>query len=140
MAKELLPLMQASGAAGTSGAAIVNISSEGGYRPRAEHWVYDATKAGVGALTRAMAVEFAPFGIRANAVAPGWIVTEMHFGQADDPQARKAELESLAHSGCILRRLGRPEEIAAAVFFLAGEDASYITGTTLHVDGGQGIH
>lgn len=134
MAKALLPLMQ------RSGGAIVNISSEGAFRPRADHWVYDATKAGICALTRSMAVEFAPLGIRANAVAPGWIVTEMHFGQAPDPAARKAELESLVHENCILRRLGRPEEIAAAVFFLASDDASYITGTTLHVDGGQGIH
>jgi 3-oxoacyl-[acyl-carrier protein] reductase len=134
MAKALLPLLQ------KRGGAIVNISSEGGYRPRADHWVYDATKAGVGALTRAMAVEFAPFGIRANAIAPGWIVTEMHFGQAPEPQTRKAELEQMEHPSCIMRRLGRPEEIAEAVFFLAGDGASYITGTTLHVDGGQGIH
>ena len=53
MAKTLLPLLQ------REGGALINISSEGGYRPRADHWVYDATKAGVGALTRAMAVEFA---------------------------------------------------------------------------------
>jgi 3-oxoacyl-[acyl-carrier protein] reductase len=134
MAKALLPLMQ------QSGGAIVNISSEGAFRPRADHWVYDAAKAGLCALTRTMAVEFAPLGIRANAVAPGWIVTEMHFSHALDPQARKAELESLVHENCIMRRLGRPDEIAAAVFFLASDDASYITGTTLHVDGGQGIH
>ena len=134
MAKALLPLLQ------QEGGAIVNISSEGGYRPRADHWVYDATKAGIGALTRTMAVEFAPYGIRANAIAPGWIVTEMHFGQASHPKKRRAELEGLVHEGCIMRRLGRPEEIANAVYFLAGEEASYITGTTLHVDGGQGIH
>ena len=79
-------------------------------------------------------------GIRVNNIAPGWIVTEMHFGHASDPQARKAELESLVHEKCIMRRLGRPDEIAAAVFFLASDEASYITGTTLHVDGGQGIH
>jgi NAD(P)-dependent dehydrogenase (short-subunit alcohol dehydrogenase family) len=134
LARELVPLMQ------SSGGAIVNISSEGAFRPRAEHWVYDATKAGIGALTRAMAVEFAPYGIRANAVAPGWTVTEMHFGAAADPEARKAELELIFHAGCIMQRLGKPEEIAAAVYFLASDDASYITGTTLHVDGGQGIH
>lgn len=134
MARELLPLLQ-----GVSG-AIVNISSEGAFRPGADRWVYDATKAGLCSLTRAMAVEFAPMGVRANAVAPGWIVTEMHFGAAPDPQARKAELESLVYEKCIMRRLGRPEEIAAAVYFLASDDASYITGTTLHVDGGQGIH
>ncbi len=87
-----------------------------------------------------MAVEFAPYGIRANAIAPGWTVTEMHFGHSPEPLTRKAELESLVHENCIMRRLGRPEEIAAAVFFLASEDASYITATTLHVDGGQGIH
>lgn len=134
MAKALLPLLQ------SARGAIVNISSEGAFRPRADHWVYDATKAGIGSLTRAMAVEFAPYGIRANAIAPGWVVTEMHFGHAPDPAARKSELESLVHENCIMRRLGRPEEIAAAVYFLAGDDASYITGTTLHVDGGQGIH
>ena len=134
MAKALLPLMQ------KAGGAIVNISSEGGYRPRADHWVYDATKAGIGALTRTMAVEFAPFGIRANAIAPGWIVTEMHFGHDADSDARKTALEERVHEGCIMRRLGRPEEIAAAVYFLASDDASYITGTMLHVDGGQGIH
>jgi len=134
MAKALIPLMQ------QSSGAIVNISSEGAFHPRSDHWVYDATKAGICALTRAMAVEFSPLGIRANTIAPGWIVTEMHFGHASDPQARKAELESLVHENCIMRRLGRPDVIAAAVFFLASDDASYITGTTLHVDGGQGIH
>ena len=134
MAKALLPLMQ------QSRGAIVNISSEGAFRPRADHWVYDAAKAGLCSLTRTMAVEFAPLGIRANAIAPGWIVTEMHFGHAPDPQTRKAELESMVHENCIMRRLGQPEEIAAAVFFLASDDASYITGATLHVDGGQGIH
>jgi NAD(P)-dependent dehydrogenase (short-subunit alcohol dehydrogenase family) len=134
MAKGLLPLL------GREGGAVVNVSSEGGYRPRANHWVYDATKAGIGALTRAMAVEFAPLGVRANAVAPGWVVTEMHFGQAADPLGVKSELERRVHEGCILRRLGRPEEIANAIFFLASDEASYITGTTLHVDGGQGLH
>ena len=134
LTKALLPLLeQAKG-------AIVNISSEAAFKPRANNWVYDATKAGICALTRSMAVEFAPLGIRANTVAPGWTVTEMHFGAADDPQARKAELESHVNANCILRRLGRPEEIAAAVVFLASDDASYITGTVLHVDGGQGIH
>jgi NAD(P)-dependent dehydrogenase (short-subunit alcohol dehydrogenase family) len=134
LAKALLPLLQ------KEGGAIVNVSSEAGYRPRANHWVYDATKAGIGALTRTMAVEFAPFGIRANAVAPGWTVTEMHFGQANDPAAQKAALEQHVHEGCILRRLGRPEEIAHVIFFLASDEASYMTGTTVHVDGGQGIH
>lgn len=131
MAKGLLPLLKAS-----EYASIINISSEGGYRARRDHWVYDATKAGISALTRAMAVEFAPFGIRANAIAPGWIVTEMHFGDAPDPEARKQEMLAMENRGCLMNRLGRPEEIADAVLFLASKRASYITGTVLHVDGG----
>lgn len=134
LAKALLPLMK------QSGGAIVNITSEGAYRPRIDHWVYDASKAGLASLTRAMAAEFAIYGIRVNAIAPGWIVTEMHFADAPDPEARKAELEALDHGGCIMHRLGKPTEVATAVLFLASDDASYITGTTLHVDGGQGIH
>lgn len=130
MAKALLPLMKA------QGAAVVNVSSEGAFRPRAGHWVYDATKAGICSLTRAMAVEFFPYGIRANCVAPGWTVTEMHFTAAPDPAARKRELEEKRDSACIMGRLGRPEEIAAAILFLASDEASYITATTLHVDGG----
>ena len=133
VARALLPLLRA------EGAAVVNISSEGAWRPRSAQWVYDSSKAGLGALTRVMAVEFAEHGIRANEVAPGWIVTEMHFGSAVDPQARKHELEQMSNDQCILGRLGRPEEVAAAVAFLASDDSSYLTATTLHVDGGMGL-
>ena len=118
---------------------VVNISSEGAFRPRAEHWVYDASKAGLDALTRATATEMAPHGVRANAIAPGWMVTGMHFRAAPDPEQRKRELEALDNPQCLMRRLGRPHEIAAAVAFLASDDASYITGTTMHVDGGMGL-
>lgn len=119
--------------------AVVNVSSEGAFRPRTDHAAYDVSKAGVGALTRAMAAEYAPYGIRVNAVAPGWVVTEMHFAAADDPAGRRRELEAAHHDGCLLGRLGRPEEIAAAIAFLASPDASYLTATTVHVDGGQGL-
>ena len=119
---------------------IVNLSSEGAFRPYAERWVYDATKAGIIALTRNCASELVEFGIRANAVAPGWTVTEMHFGDAPDPAARKKELEGYDMKGAVMRRLGRPEEIAAAIVFLLSDDASYITATTLHVDGGRVAH
>ncbi len=80
--------------------------------------------------------EFAEFGIRANAIAPGYVVTEMHFAGAPDPQARKKELEEMVYDGAMLGRLARPEEIAAAIAFLLSDEASYITGTTIHVDGG----
>lgn len=133
-AKALFPLLK------KGPGHIVNLSSEGGFRPRANCWVYDATKAGVCALTRNMACEFVTYGMRVNTVAPGWIVTEMHFGRAEDPMKRKAELENLEFNGAIIQRLGRPEEIAAAIAFLLSDDASYITATTFHVDGGRVAH
>jgi len=102
--------------------------------------VYDATKAGIGALTRNMASEFVEYGMRVNTVAPGWTVTEMHFKGAADPEGRKTQLEQMDMDGAIIRRLARPEEIAAAIAFLLSDEASYITATTLHVDGGRVAH
>jgi NAD(P)-dependent dehydrogenase (short-subunit alcohol dehydrogenase family) len=127
----LLPLLK------KEGGAIINTSSEAGFRGRPGLWVYDAVKAGLVSLTKTMAYEFVEYGIRVNAVAPGWVVTEMHFSQHPDPEARKKELESMKIESCLLGRLAQPEEIAAAITFLASGDASYITGTTLHVDGGR---
>ena len=132
--KTLLPLLR------KGPGHIVNISSEGAYRPRKAHWVYDATKAGIGALTRNMASEFVEYGMRVNTVAPGWTVTEMHFKGAADPKGRKTQLEQMDMDGAIIRRLARPEEIAAAIAFLLSDEASYITATTLHVDGGRVAH
>lgn len=117
--------------------AIVNISSEGGFYGRPGQWVYDAIKAGLVSVTKTMAAEFVDDGIRVNAIAPGWIVTEMHFGNAPDPVVRKKELEESPITSCIMKRRGRPEEIAHVIAFLASEDAAYITGQTLHVDGGR---
>lgn len=127
-AKALLPLLK------KGPGHIVNLSSEGGFRARARSWVYDASKAGICALTRNMASEFIQYGMRVNSVAPGWTVTEMHFKNSME---KKAELENLVYDGAIIRRLARPEEIAAAIVFLLSEDASYITATTIHVDGGR---
>ena len=129
--KALLPLLK------KGPGHIVNLSSEGAFRPRPGCWVYDATKAGICALTRNLACELVQYGIRANSVAPGWTVTEMHFQHAKDPARRKAELENMTYDGAVIPRLGRPEEIAAVIVFLLGEDASYITATTIHVDGGR---
>jgi 3-oxoacyl-[acyl-carrier protein] reductase len=133
--RALLPLLK------KEGGAIVNLSSEGAYRAHPNRWVYDVTKAGLSVLARTMAAEFAPYGIRVNAVAPGWIATEMHFGSAPDPLARKRELEEMrSESICLLQRLGRPEEIANVIAFLCSDEASYVTATTIHVDGGLAIH
>ncbi len=129
--QQLLPLLK------QEGGAIVNLSSEGGFLGRPRQVVYDAIKAGLVSVTKTMAYEFVDYGIRVNAVAPGWIVTEMHFGHAPDPEARKQELESTSITSCIMKRRARPEEVASAIAFLVSQDASYITGTTLHVDGGR---
>ena len=127
----LLPMLK------KEGASIVNVSSDGGVVGRPGSPIYDATKAGVISLSKSMATGYAKYGIRANAIAPGWAVTEFHFGKAEDPEKRKKELEEMKTDSCVMRRLGRPEEIAAAIAFLASDDASYITGTVLCVDGGR---
>ncbi len=129
--QHLLPLLK------QEGAAIVNLSSEGGFLGRPGGWVYDAIKSALVSLTKTMAYEFVEYGIRVNAIAPGWIVTEMHFGKAPDPAARKKELEETPINSCIMKRRAGPEEIASAIAFLLSDDASYITGQTLHVDGGR---
>jgi NAD(P)-dependent dehydrogenase (short-subunit alcohol dehydrogenase family) len=127
----LLPLLK------KEGGAIVNLSSEGGFLGRPRQVVYDAIKAALVSVTKTMAQEFVDYGIRVNAVAPGWVVTEMHFGNHPEPAARKQELESTPITSCIMKRRAKPEEIAGAIAFLVSDDASYITGTTLHVDGGR---
>ncbi|CAN5426395.1 glucose 1-dehydrogenase [soil metagenome] len=131
MTQMLLPLLK------KEGGAIVNLSSEGGFLGRPRQVVYDAIKAAVVSVTKTMAYEFIDYGIRVNAVAPGWIVTEMHFGNALDPEARKQELEATPITSCIMQRRAGPEEVASVIAFLVSEDASYMTGTTLHVDGGR---
>ena len=97
---------------------------------RPGQWIYDAIKAGLVSLTKTMAYEFVDYGIRVNAVAPGWVVTEMHFGQHPDPQTRKKELEETPINSCIMKRRAHPEEIASVIAFLLSDDASYITGQT----------
>lgn len=92
---------------------------------------YNASKAGVMALTRQMAAEWGPGGIRANAVCPGAIDTPM-LRLTDDPDMAAQYLRTAVP----LRRLGRPEEVAAAIAFLASPDAAYINGVGLPVDGG----
>ena len=109
---------------------IINISSIGGQTggPKAPH--YAAAKAGVISLTKSSARLLAPLGVRVNAVAPGFIRTDMY----DDIISRTSE--SQITDGILLGRVGEPEEVANAVLFLASDQADYITGHVLDVNGG----
>jgi NAD(P)-dependent dehydrogenase (short-subunit alcohol dehydrogenase family) len=92
---------------------------------------YTATKAGLANLTRQLAVEWAPYGILVNAIAPGWIPTEAtEVGMAKSQNRKRME------NATPLRRLGRPDEIRGAVIYLASAASSYVTGTVLSIDGG----
>lgn len=115
--------------------AIVNTASVAGIRSGAGGNVYSASKAGVINLTQTTACDLGDYGIRVNAVCPGLIETGMTKPIFD--YARDKGKESKLGSRCELRRYGRPEEIAAAICFLASDDASYITGQALPVDGGN---
>lgn len=113
--------------------SIVSISSTAAFHG---NWgLYCVAKAGVEALTRSFAVEGAPFGIRANCVSPGWIVTAK-----DKEQPASGASDGVWQSPpSLFNRMGTPAEIASAVLFLASEEASFITGQTLIVDGGLTI-
>ena len=114
--------------------SIVNIASVAGPVAFARIGAYSAAKAGVIALTKVMAVEWAEFGIRTNAVAPGWTESTMNYELRTDPANR--ELFESIRDQTLFKRFGVPSEIANAVLFLAGTGSSYITGETLIVDGG----
>lgn len=105
---------------------IINMSSGGASRSHRGMAAYDAAKGGMEALTRAMALDLAPYGIRVNALAPGSIDT-----QGMDPEAKRERGVTVP-----LGRVGEPEDLAGPVAFLASDDARYITGHVLAVDGG----
>jgi 3-oxoacyl-[acyl-carrier protein] reductase len=112
------------------GGRIVNIASISGQRGAQNRSAYGASKAGVIQLTKVMALELAPHGIRVNAVAPGPVATDM------TNVTHTAEIRRTYHSRIPLRRYAQCHEIAAAVAFLVSCDAAFITGHTLNVDGG----
>jgi NAD(P)-dependent dehydrogenase (short-subunit alcohol dehydrogenase family) len=109
--------------------SIINISSFAAARSHRNMAAYDASKGGMEAMTRALAIDLGPFGIRVNVVGPGAIHTEEFEADGDQARIRRGQTVPLG-------RVGYPEDIAGAVAFLAGDDASYITGQCLYVDGG----
>jgi NAD(P)-dependent dehydrogenase (short-subunit alcohol dehydrogenase family) len=115
-----------------TGGQIVNMSSTNGLVGEADFAHYNAAKFGVVGLTMTMAIELAPHKIRVNAVCPGLIDTRLSADLVSNP-AFAAEYRKKIPMG----RFAQPEEVAGAFLFLASDDASFITGTTLVVDGGQ---
>jgi 3-oxoacyl-[acyl-carrier protein] reductase len=114
---------------------ILNLSSVSalGNRGQAN---YSAAKMGIQGLTRTLGIELGPFGVNANAIAPGFIATEMTDATARRLKMEPEQLRQLNAEANPVRRIGHPEDIAAAAAFLCSDEASYITGQTLYVDGG----
>ena len=129
-AKYVLPHMRDAGRG-----AIVNVASMHALVTLEGFFPYAAAKSGLIGLTRSLALDYGPHGIRVNAVAPGFIRTRLvqdSINRNPDPTAAERNMVG----GIALRRIGEAGEVATAIRFLASSDASYITGTTLHIDGG----
>jgi hypothetical protein len=128
MLKAARPHMAARG-----GGAVVNFSSGSAEVAQAGRWLYPASKAAIVQLTRSEAMDLAPDRIRVNAVSPGWtwsrIMDELTHGN-------KEKVQQIAGPFHLLGRIGEPEEVARAVLFLCSDEASFVNGTTLAVDGG----
>ena len=117
---------------------ILNLSSVSALGNRGQS-NYAAAKMGVQGLTRTLALELGPFGINVNAVAPGFIVTDMTDATARRLGLAPEELQRLSAEATPVRRVGQPADVAAAAAFLCSDEASFITGQTLYVDGGAKI-
>jgi NAD(P)-dependent dehydrogenase (short-subunit alcohol dehydrogenase family) len=127
VARDGFPLLQASGRG-----SLINVASIMGLRGLRQLTAYSATKGAVAALTRGLAVEYAPFNIRVNTLSPGFVETALTERVLRNPMLAKALIDQTP-----LRRLGTPEDMANAALFLASEEAAYVTGTELVVDGGM---
>ncbi len=120
------PLLKAAG-----DSSIVNVSSIGGIIGLPKVAVYTATKGALTTFTKALATEWAPFGIRVNALCPGFIETDMTSGIAGNQRLKEETLYRIP-----MKRFGRPEEVAYATLFMASPAASYMTGHCMVIDGG----
>ncbi len=126
-AREAFDLLKASGRA-----SVINLSSIMATKHTRQMAVYSATKGAVSALSRSLAVEYAPYGIRVNTLLPGYVDTALIGRYISNPMIAKALLTQTP-----LRRFGTPQDIANAALFLASDEAAYVTGASLNVDGGM---
>lgn len=137
-ARAAIPAMRARG-----GGAIVLVSSVAGLVGAPSYAAYCSSKAGLSGLNRSLAVDYGPENIRCNAICPGWTLTELAVREIEDIAREKGidalQLQHELTKAYPLRRMGRPEEMAAVIAFLASDDASFVTGTMLSADGGGGI-
>lgn len=117
------------------GGIIINVSSVHEIIPRPTYVSYAMSKGAMENMTKTLALEYAPHGIRVNAIAPGATITPINSSWTEDPQKQR-EVESHIPMG----RVGTAEEMAAATGFLASDDAAYITGQTLFIDGGLTLY
>lgn len=127
VARDAFPLLKASGQG-----SLINVASIMGHRGLRQLAAYSATKGAVAALTRALAVEYAPFAIRVNTLSPGFIETALTERVLRNPAIRKALLDQTP-----MRRFGTGEDIARAALFFASDDSQFVTGSELMVDGGM---
>lgn len=131
MAKYVVPQMKRLG-----GGSIINFSSVSGFVGQANFATYNATKFAIRGLTKCWAQDLAPFGIRVNTICPGYIYTSAFVNSCRALGLDIEEENRRASALHLLGRQGRPEEVAAAVAFLAGDESSFMTGSDLVVDGG----
>jgi 2-hydroxycyclohexanecarboxyl-CoA dehydrogenase len=132
LAREALPALRSSGRG-----SIVNVSSTHAFNPRAGMGQYDVTKAGIVSMTRTLAFEEAPHGVRVNAVCPGATFTPFHKKRFEAAGRTQAQVDREAATTCLLRRWAAPREIAYPILWLASDEASYVTGAAFMVDGGR---
>ena len=131
LSKHLLPLMRANG-----GGSIIHIGSIEGLAANPDHAAYCATKGGVHALTKAMAVDLGRDGIRVNAIAPGWIRSQLsdnYINSQPDPDSAWDGLYQMHPAG----RIGEPEDVGKLAVYLASDDSAFVTGQVIVIDGGR---
>lgn len=131
MAKYIVPQMKKNG-----GGSIINFSSVSGFIGQSNFATYNATKFAIRGLTKCWAQDLAPFNIRVNTLCPGYIYTKAFVDSCEKLGLNTEEENKRASAMHLLNRQGKPEEVAAAAAFLVSDDASFITGSDLLVDGG----